>query len=358
MPSVRDTASTAPIMAACLIAISLAAGRGEAAMIEIGGVTFNTDNATVTATIESGGYYTVRGTALHSGTSPDWGTSTTPLLADDSLGTYFQVPTFQLQPPYSPDQDVFGLPGSAVTLGQDANFPETSMNERDIIRLGWGGLALPNGLGDDLVIYEAATSEAFTIQAHIVDSSGDAVGWTGWYYRPYWEPADRPDSSIANDTTPTLFDLSALDVGTNEYIDILEIANLLPDDTLGAEITAVTDHAPVFFHGETPPGETSYPLLRYSNSGGTFVGFADTKFDPDIQYAAGLHDVALLGSGTGATSPLHVTAGLSFPERLAATGSPAPAPGTPLLLIPLLWLLARRTRGTLNVHAGPATAPA
>jgi hypothetical protein len=211
-----------------------------------------------------------------------------------------------------------------VTLGQDPGFPETSLNERDIIELTWGaGNGLANGTGDDLVVFEAATSEAFALRVHSVGTGGGDAYWSPWYYTPYTSNTDQ--SAFDNDATPSLFDLGQMGLAPGEVINGLEITNLLIDDTLGTAITALGIHAEVFFGGSSTPGEDN-PLLRFSTSANDFVGFAAHKFDPDIQYVAGLHDLTTGVSGT--LSLLDTSLGFSAPERLAPTGpAAAPLPG-------------------------------
>jgi hypothetical protein len=304
---------------------------------DIAGVQFDSDNSTTTAEITGGGYNTPFGIGLHSDTSPDW--TVTP-----SLGTYFQMPTFQKG--YDPTQATNGVPGTAVTLGQDPGFPETSLNERDIIELTWGaGNGLANGTGDDLVVFEAATSEAFAIRVHSV-GTGSGTYWSPWFYTPYTSNSDP--SALDNDATPSLFDLTQMGLAGGEVINALEITNLLIDDTLGAEITALGIHAEVFFGGSSNPGEDN-PLLRFSTGQQDFVSFAAHKFDPDIQYVAALHD---LSTGVPAgTSLLDTSLGLSAPARLVATGpTAAPVAGVlPLLglALPLLLGCLRRYRHSI-----------
>lgn len=306
---------------------------------DIAGVPFDSDNGTTTAVITGGGYNTPYGIGLHSDTSPDW--SVAP-----SLGTYFQMPTFQKG--YDSTQPTKGVPGTAVTLGQDPGFPQTSLNERDIIQLTWGaGNGLANGTGNDLVVFEAATSEAFALRVHSV-GSGSGAYWSSWYYTPYTSNSDA--SALANDATPSLFDLELMGLADGEVINALEITNLLIEDTLDTPITELGIHSGVMFGGGS-----SNPVLRYSTSQVAFVTFASHKFDPDIQYVAGLHD--LTTGVTGAVSLLDTSRGLSAPERLAPT-EPAAAPlpgGLSLLGLALVLLMSCRCRAVRNYSARPSS---
>jgi hypothetical protein len=326
-PSFRVTALAAGLMTAGPVA---------AVPYTIAGVDFDSDNATTTAIITGGGYNTPHGTALPSGTSPQW--SVPP-----SLGTYFQVPTFQAN--YDPSNPVMGVPGTAVTLGQEPRFPlRPPPDERDIILLTWGGQGLGNVSGDpDLAVFEAATSEAFAIRAHSLAGSGDADDyWTDWFYTPYESPYD-----VINDATATLVDLSGFGLSDGEVINALEITNLLPADTLDLLIDDQDDYGQVFFGGSPVPGQDFAPR-RYSGSLGTWVEFEAGKYDPDIQYVAGLR--ALQG-GSG-----HISAVALGGEPLAPRRVPpatVPALGVPALLVGGLVLMsAVRRRGSRSYAPG------
>jgi hypothetical protein len=302
----------------------LGAGSARSAMVAT--VIFDPANAASTAIIVNGGYTTPFGTALHSGTSPDWSVGT-------SLGTLFQVPTFQFG--YDPGQPVVGEPGSAVTLGHDERFPKTWLNDRDAIRLGWGdGRGLGNGDGADLAIFEAATSEAFAVRLHGVDT-----GWSYWRYTPYLSEYDE-----ANDATPTLIDFTDFGLGTTEIVNALEIANLLDVDTVDTALagTLGLGYGTVYFGGSTSAGKDLTPA-RYSSSQLIWTPFESTKFDPDIQYAVGLRPIVQSGVPI-ALSATSAPASLLLPYR-AATAMPEPGPLVlALALLPLLLREAHHKR--------------
>jgi hypothetical protein len=213
-------------------------------------------------------------------------------------------------------------------LGQDSAFPQTSLNERDIIHLSWSngrGLANQTGVAD-LAVFEAATSEAFALRVHSTGTGGGAY-WSAWYYTPYSHSVLQ--SALDNDTTPTLFDLDAMGLGDGEVINALEITNLLIDDTVDTVIDEISDHAEVFFGGSSTTGQNHSPL-RYSSSQAAFVNYESSKFDPDIQYVVGLHD--LQTGVTGTVSSITSGLGLSAPTRLSATQvASVSAPASPLL---------------------------
>jgi len=163
------------------------------------------------------------------------------------------------------------------------------------------------------------------------------VGWSVWFYIPYENVYDS-----ANDATPTLVDLDA-DLGlAGVTINAIELTSLVSVDTVETQISDTgLGLGRVTFGGASggfKPG-------RDSSSQRKWVPFESTKFDPDIQYVVGLHDLVACASCT-ISEPGEPTAG-SAPTRVAATGTPAAVPvlGTLPLLLGGLSLLAvlRRT---------------
>jgi hypothetical protein len=265
--------------------------------------------------VTGGGYHTAHdaaaGIALPSNTSADWG-------AGDSLGTFFQRPAFQSG--YSAAAPVRGAPGTAATLGQDPGFPP-AINGREIIQLTWGsGFGLADGAGDDLAIFEQATSEAFAVRAHV---TGSTPGWSAWFYTPYEQETYDADY----DATPTLIDLAVdLALGAGAVINALEITNLTAADTVADEI----DNSG-FGRGQvTFDGGSGFAPGRWSGSRQAWVGFEAGKYDPDIQYVVALHDIE--DAVSGEISPSDTGAG-SLPARLPPAGDGVVAlPGAPWLL--------------------------
>jgi len=324
-------------LSAVLLCPLLLPAVGQGAPVPVAGVPFNTANATSTAIIVSGGYSTDHGNALHSGTSPSWTIA-------DSLGTRFLVPTFQSN--YSAATPNRGLAGSAVTLGHDANFPQTSSNPRDAIQLGWGaGFGLANQSGKDLAIFEAATSEAFGVRLYL-----NALGWTNWRYTP-----DQNDYDGDNDATATLIefddfnDFDQDEVWPGAVVTAIQICNLLVDDRvdtqiLGTPLADAVGQGTVYFNGAA-----AFKPGRYSTSQGKWVPFEPTKFDPDIQYVVGLHDLTAetYDSIPAATFTLPLS-----PLFAPATQAAAPAPSTLALMLALLgwpWWRSRQPRRELAV---------
>ncbi len=316
-PSTTATTHLTPIIFAGWLYSGIAA----AAEFTVADVTFDSDWATTTAEVTGGGYSTSfdapYNRALPSSTSADWEVG-------NSLGTAFQRPSFQ--PGYSAGAVQTGDAGTAATLGQDPDFPDTS-NEREIIQLGWGdGNGLTEGNGYDLAIFEQATSEAFALRVHL---TGTTPAWSAWYY--------IPDDNVYDadaDATPTRIDLSAdLGLGAGIVINALEITNLIVGDVVADQIDATGfGRGEVTFAEDDPQG--GFAPGRWSSSGGVWKGFEAGKYDPDIQYVVALR--ALTPNVSDSVTSTTTTTLFSQPARLAAAGGPLPLPGGgPLLFIGL-----------------------
>jgi hypothetical protein len=247
-----------------------------AAMIDVFGVMFDPANGTTQASISSGGYVTPYGPALFSGGSDDW---LPPAAMGPSLGTYFQVPTFQ--PEYDPGAARLGNPGSSVTLGSDPG-SATLTSTRDTIATKWAdGIGLRNAAGNDLAIFEKGTSEVYAIRVH----NATTGTWTPWYYQIF----NQTDATQF--TTPTEYDLSALGVDPGQVIDGLEIANLTPDDTVATSIGAFDGLIELGFGVVTFGGKVDgfAPARRRSDPDLDLKAFEAGKHDPDIQFVVALN---------------------------------------------------------------------
>ena len=296
------------VLAACAAALAPASAPAASCVVTtctIAGVSFDTNNRTTTLGIVTGGYSTTFGTALWS----DYRSGTHQFGLANSLGTYVQAPTFQSNgvAPQEPDEysssvAVMGAFGSFVTLGPDPDTVTLSgfeiTHSRDAIRLSWGtGNVLDNtssGTGDDLVIFEGATSEAYMVRVHDASAADDSTGWTGWRYTVF-DPGSIASNS--DDGTATLIDLSDFSISASGAIDLLEIENMLPADAVDNQLGTFggvkvgdgwvtlnsTDSDPI-----RPARLSSLaPYKAYEHVPG------NNKFDPDIQYVAALHGTTI-----------------------------------------------------------------
>ncbi|MFT4561907.1 MAG: hypothetical protein ACI9BW_001649 [Gammaproteobacteria bacterium] len=253
-----------------------------AATVDVFGVMFDPVNGTTRARIVTGGY----GPALFSGGSDNWVPTAT---MGQSLGTFFRVPTFQ--PEYD-GTDRFGDVGSSVTLGSDPGAIAGLTNTLDVISTRWAdGIGLRNDSGNDLAIFEKATSEAYAIR---VREHATKV-WTRWYYQIFNQ------TDAVQFTTPTVYDLTDLGIASGAVIDEVEIRNLRPEDTVASSIYDLDEFGAfsglnaLGFGFVTLGGAISEfaPARRRSDPLNAPVGFEAGKFDPDIQYVVGLNPLVI-----------------------------------------------------------------
>ncbi len=293
-------------------------------------VPMDTDNATTTAKVSSGGYLTPHAPpydlALPSMTSDKWTIGT-------SLGAQIQVPPFQ--DGYNTLTPTLGSAATGATLGQDPHFPPAG-NPRDILRLTWGdGNGLTNETGNDLAVFEQATSEAFAVRVH--QESGT---WSNWIYNLH---TGVYDSGL--DSTATLFDLASFGAGFT-LINALEVTNLIDGDTVGTPLSGNLGFGQVVFKNEGTPAP--YVPGRWSSSENKYVAFTAGKYDPDIQYLVGLHNIQ--GGVSNVISAFTAGSPLSSPAWAAPTETPEP-PALVMLAVGLALIGAARRR------TGPAAAP-
>lgn len=317
-----------------------------AATVSVFGVEFDPSNGTTQAWVTSGGYgLPNNGVGLFSGGSDDWVPQSPNVPIDApvgrSLGTYFLVPTFQ--PEYD-GTEKFGNVGSSVSLGADPKISELSNqgdideNDRDIIFTRWAdGFGLANDDGDDLAIFEKATSEAYAIRVH----NWTEGAWTPWYYEIFNEtgPFDF--------ATPTEYDLSDLGVGPGQVINGVEITNLNPDDevvTSKGEFDGMTElgFGEVIFGGS----DTGYaPARRSSSAPSGFKAYEEGKFDPDILFVVGLAaGLTEIDDNNMVTSFDFGAAGASTPLRFGPTPAAVPVPPALILMLPAAGLIMSRRR--------------
>ncbi|GAB4266761.1 PEP-CTERM sorting domain-containing protein [Deferrisoma sp.] len=205
----------------------------------------------------------------------------------------------------------FPVDNTVGKLFNDSNPAQSSLTlggqgTRDIIQLTWGGKLLPNADGFDLAVYEQATSEAFAIRVRPYDVLGQTtLDWTDWFYTPYG--AD----DFGADATITLFEFDELGLGAMAWIDAVQIANLLPGDrilTPGLGAPEGFDDFPadgslgrgwVEFGGASGGPQPA----RWSTSSDQWKAFEDGKYDPDIVYVVGLHDVKTVAEAQVIVNP-------------------------------------------------------
>jgi hypothetical protein len=314
---------SAAAWAAVLFCAASLAGPARAAVMTVAGVTFDTGNAVQTLEMVSGvslggdpvttGYATPHGDALWSGTTPDFPAA--------SLGALVQRPVFQ--PGYDPGSPAPGAAGTAVSLGSDPDISGLTQ-ERNVIRLTFGEESpgvlnrLTNHGGYDLAIFEQATTEAYAIRVRNASGAGGAEddGWSAWMYKVAETIYDS-----GTDSTATLFELGAFGiVEEQDVIDIIEITNLTVDDRIaftGTELAAGLGEGEVVFNAEA-----GYDPARWSESSAGYKSFESFKFNPDIQYVVGLHNL----------------------NNPPAGDTEAPEPGAALIFAAAALALLRRAR--------------
>lgn len=205
-----------------------------------------------------------------------------------------------LQPDLAGDvakQDV--LRDSSVSCAQHASFcstgarggvmywsltPDVGNLDRDggKITLSWGGTqGLGDGFGDDLALFDWGSPEGFEIRAWDENANGGLGGWSSWASSQaglitYHSPASRYAGEELNTITTFDFASSTFRVTTD------------PDYT-GFSVT------PLVSQIEIRAGLPGQGLIDPQ----TGLEFASNDYDPDIWYAVGLHDLDLIGSGSG-----------------------------------------------------------
>jgi PEP-CTERM motif len=138
---------------------------------------------------------------------------------------------------------------------------------RSIVQLDWSGALLTNRSGNDLVVYESGNAGAPEAFAVAVRRQGQ-TDFTNFLHR--FSTSYTPET----DLFATGFDLSDFGLGEGDAIDAIRIANLIGTDRVSGDGQG-------FLGGESlastgPQGGGEYPSGR---------------FDPDIAYVVGLHDV-------------------------------------------------------------------
>jgi hypothetical protein len=158
---------------------------------------------------------------------------------------------------------LLGQPNGSLALGND----DTTRSQ---IELTWGGLGLPNGLGNDFVVYENGNPSAPEGYAVAVRLAGSDT-FTNFRYEFFDTYEDQvigdPDAGVL----ATAFDLSDFGLSPGQSIDAIQIINLLRGDLVNGQGQGFLSTV------GTSPLDIS-----------TGLPFAPDKFDPDITFVAGL----------------------------------------------------------------------
>jgi predicted outer membrane repeat protein len=172
---------------------------------------------------------------------------------------------------------LFAQANGSVTVGSDT--------APAAIVLNWGGLGLTNQAGDDFVIYEngnVGAPEAFGVG--VVSATTGQISSYRYEFADSFDDANVGAPNDGQGVFATGFDLSDFGIAPGEAIDSIVIANLLPSDRVsGADGQGVLGSQYSYTPLTQPGGQT----------------FAADKFDPDITFVTGLHDVGALPSLEG-----------------------------------------------------------
>lgn len=153
-----------------------------------------------------------------------------------------------------------GLSGNTLVELGDAS-------KRSIIQLDWGGALLTNKTGNDLVVYESGNANAPEAFAIAVRKQGSS-SFTNFLYN--FSASYTPQSELF----ATAFNLNDFGLGEGDAIDAIQIANLLETDRVSGDGQG-------FLGGQATPTTGPQGGGQYSSG----------RFDADIAYAVGLHDV-------------------------------------------------------------------
>lgn len=158
--------------------------------------------------------------------------------------------------------------GSSCLFACALNLPRSNLGEtrRHGLEVTWsGGLVLTNGAGDDFVVYESASTptadEGYMVR---VGTAGGAFSdWRFEAFDAFEAYTETPVQTVVG-AHATAFDLTSFGLGLTDTINVIQIANLMPGDTLGAG-----------------------GLVLFDGSGAA-TGFGGGEFDPDPLYVGAL----------------------------------------------------------------------
>ncbi|MSV27614.1 MAG: PEP-CTERM sorting domain-containing protein [Bryobacterales bacterium] len=187
--------------------------------------------------------------------------------------------------------------------------PTPNVN-RATIEVNWGsGVSLPNGAGNDFVVYEIGTYDGFAVS---VKPAGSATFTDARY-----EFADSYQAS--NDVNSVAFDLSDFGLSSGESISAIRIRNIFNGDAgSSADKVANSSGQGRVITGSSEGYSTAYRLRSAAGKS----GFSSTRLGGDIVYVAGLRNVEASVS-------------------LAAPPSAVPEPASMILIGSGLFLIAK-----------------
>ena len=190
--------------------------------------------------------------------------------------------------------------------------------DRTTIELTWDGDLLPNGVGDDFVVYESGfqgNPEGYLVSVRQVGQSR--------FSAPRYEFADTFelfDPISGAGIFATGFDLSDFGLAENELINAVRIQNLfnLEADTGADRVTGSLGEGDVLF-----PGDPGYGAAYDITTGplGPGGSYALDKIDADITYVAGLQTVLEAAAAPTSEGPFTVADFTWNPANSVSTAS-------------------------------------
>lgn len=148
------------------------------------------------------------------------------------------------------------------------------------IEVSWsGGLVLTNGTGDDFVVFESASSST-GVEGYMVRVGTAGGAFSDWRFETFdaFEAYTVSPGTTGEGAHATGFDLASFGLGINDTINVIQLANLIAADTIGAD-------GRVLFDGT-----------------GAAHGFGSSSLDPDPLYIAALS--AVVDPNASAVVPL------------------------------------------------------
>ncbi len=237
------------------------------------GFTFNQLNAPDTGTLLGGGQ-TLGGAVFSSG--------------------YATNPTAEINFPSATNVDFNSARALAPLVGlvpssvKAINLPQgnNGTTTRHGIEVSWSNRGLPNKSGNDLVIYESG-SNSNTVEGIMIRARVNTNNWTDWYY---FAPTNFQSTGFLSEGLFAFsYDLSKMGLTTNDFIDRVQLANLMQADRIETAFPTDVGGGVLVGEGKVVFDNSSTNLP----DAGPFDGnrrFDSTTYDPDPLYVVGLHD--------------------------------------------------------------------